>query len=39
MIIGSIVSLFPITSVEALQNIEKKLLDATFEKQMVSNIF
>jgi len=36
---NSVVSLFPITSFEALQNIETKLLDATFEKQMVSNIF
>lgn len=27
------------TTVEALQNIETKILDATFEKQMVSNIF
>uniref|UniRef100_A0A2S2PHG5 DUF4806 domain-containing protein n=1 Tax=Schizaphis graminum TaxID=13262 RepID=A0A2S2PHG5_SCHGA len=33
---NSIVSLFPITSVEALQNIETKLLDATFEKQMIN---
>lgn len=36
---NNIVSLFPIKTVEALQNIEIKLLDATFEKQMVSNIF
>jgi len=36
---NNLVSLFPITTVEALQNIETKLLDATFEKQMVSHIF
>lgn len=36
---NSLVSLFPITTVEALQNIETKLLEATFEKQMVSDIF
>jgi len=36
---NNLVNLFPITTVEAVQNIEIKLLDATFEKQMVSNIF
>ncbi|KAL5237438.1 hypothetical protein ACI65C_004848 [Semiaphis heraclei] len=33
---NNLVSLFPITTVEALQNIETKLLDATFEKQMIN---
>lgn len=36
---NNLVSLFPITTVEALQNIEAKLLEAKFEKQMVRNIF
>lgn len=36
---NNFVSLLPITTVEALKNIETKLLDATFEKQMISNIF
>lgn len=31
-------NLFPIKTVEEVQNIEIKLMDTTFEKQMVSNI-
>ncbi|XP_060872093.1 uncharacterized protein LOC132946227 [Metopolophium dirhodum] len=33
---NNLVSLFPIATVKALQNIETKLLDATFEKQMIN---